>query len=206
MGREEDGAALRLVVGQQLLEQPLVDRVETGEGLVEDEDLRLVEHRADELDLLLHALGELLHLLVAPGGEVDPSEPLVDPGHRLAPAQAAQLGQEEQQLGHLHPAVETSLLRQVADAPQVVAPPRAAEDPDLARVGGEDVHDHADGGGLAGTVGPQKAKDRARCHRQRHVVDGDEVTVSLAQRAQFEGGSHGFARGIVRHRPAEVAR
>ena len=60
---------------ERLLEQPHVDRVEPGEGLVHDQHLRVVQDRRDELDLLLVALGELLDL-ARPGS----------PGSGTAPA------------------------------------------------------------------------------------------------------------------------
>ena len=45
------------------MQQRGVDRVEAAEGLVHDDEVGLVQQRGDELDLLLHALGELFGLL-----------------------------------------------------------------------------------------------------------------------------------------------
>ena len=50
---------------EDVLEQLDVDRIEAAERLVEDQQPRLADQRGAELDLLLHALGQRLHLLVA---------------------------------------------------------------------------------------------------------------------------------------------
>jgi len=64
---------------QDLLEQILIQWVETAERLVEDQQLRPVEHRSDELDLLLHALGEILDPVLRPVRECQALEPRASP-------------------------------------------------------------------------------------------------------------------------------
>ncbi len=58
MGREKDGRAAVRLLADQLLEPGLVDGVEAGEGLVEDDQPRPVDDGAEQLDCLRHALGE----------------------------------------------------------------------------------------------------------------------------------------------------
>ncbi len=58
VGREDDGGAGRGLVADEMLEPALVDRVEAGEGLVEHDQLRPVNDRAEQLDGLGHALAE----------------------------------------------------------------------------------------------------------------------------------------------------
>ena len=53
----------------QLLEPALVDRVEPGEGLVEDDQPRLVDDRAEQLDDLRHALRQGADRLLRPIAE-----------------------------------------------------------------------------------------------------------------------------------------
>src|SRR5579864_8411678 len=91
MGREEDRLARPAILEQQLLEQSLVDRIEPRERLVEDQDLGLVQHGADELHLLLHALGQLLDLLAAPVRQLDACQPVLDGRQRLAALQPVDL-------------------------------------------------------------------------------------------------------------------
>ena len=63
VGGEENGAALLAEVDEGVHEEGGVDGIETAEGLVHDDELGLVEEGGYELNLLLHALGELFGLL-----------------------------------------------------------------------------------------------------------------------------------------------
>ena len=60
------GDAGARLAADQLLELRLVDRVEPGEGLVEDEKARLVDDGAEQLDELRHALGQGADRFAAP--------------------------------------------------------------------------------------------------------------------------------------------
>ena len=48
-----------------------VDRVEPGKRLVQEHQLRVVDERAGELDLLLHPLGEVFDPLESPVGQAE---------------------------------------------------------------------------------------------------------------------------------------
>ena len=76
VGREDDRRPRLLELEHRVLEDLGVDRVEARERLVEDQELGPVEHRGDELDLLGHALRQGVDLLVDPGGEAHPLEPV----------------------------------------------------------------------------------------------------------------------------------
>ena len=73
-GEEHRGTAGRLAA-QHVRERLHCDRVESGEGLVEDEQLRLVHQRRRELRPLLVAVRELLHLGIRPLVESKTLEP-----------------------------------------------------------------------------------------------------------------------------------
>ncbi len=60
VGREDDRAPAVAELEEGLAQEHHVDRVEPRERLVHEQDLRVVQHRGDELDLLLVALGQLL--------------------------------------------------------------------------------------------------------------------------------------------------
>ena len=68
---EEDGGTSGGLFADHLAECLDADRVETGEGLVEHEQIGVVGERDDELDALLVAVGELLE---AGAGAVRESE------------------------------------------------------------------------------------------------------------------------------------
>src|SRR6201747_2230202 len=190
---EHDALALRPVVEQQVAEELLVERVEPGERLVEDQQVGRVQHGADELHLLLHALGQLFDLRLRPPGELHPVEPALDVRHQLGPLEAADLAEEDEHVHHRHLPVEAALLGQIADPPQVFGRPRVAEHLDLSGVGGRDVHDHADRGRLAGAVRPQQPEDAPRRHGHRNAVHRHEAPVGLADVPQFENGCHGWS-------------
>ena len=61
VGREEHGAALGADLAQQRVEAPLHERIEAGDRLVEDQQLRLVHERLDQAELLPVAGRELVH-------------------------------------------------------------------------------------------------------------------------------------------------
>ena len=56
VGREDQRPALVAELEERLAQERDVDRVETGERLVHEQDRRVVEDRGDQLDLLLVAL------------------------------------------------------------------------------------------------------------------------------------------------------
>src|ERR1700674_1604671 len=105
VGREQDRLPLLAILEQQLLEQPLIDRIEPREGLVEDQDVGLVQHGADELHFLLHALRQLFDFLASPIGKLDARQPPFDDRQRLPAFQPVDLRQEQQLVDHRHLAV-----------------------------------------------------------------------------------------------------
>jgi hypothetical protein len=56
VGREDDRRSARRLLADQMLEAALVDRVEAGEWLVEDDQPGAVHDGAEQLDRLRHAL------------------------------------------------------------------------------------------------------------------------------------------------------
>src|SRR5512135_3247516 len=99
---EDDRLASGAKLEEEIPHQGDVDRVESGERLVEDQDLGVVHDACDELDLLLHALGELVDLLVEPGAELHLVEPALDPAPRLVPADLLDRREEVEVVDHLH--------------------------------------------------------------------------------------------------------
>ncbi len=77
VGGEEDGTTLFAEVHEGVLEEDGVDGIEAGEGLIHDDEVGLVEERGDELNLLLHALGELFGLFGDGLGDLEPLAPEV---------------------------------------------------------------------------------------------------------------------------------
>ena len=77
--REDDADAGRGALADDLGHRRDADRVEAGERLVEDEQLRVVDERRRQLDPLLVAVRQLLELRLRPVGEAHPLEPAPSP-------------------------------------------------------------------------------------------------------------------------------
>ncbi len=76
MGGEDDGRAALLLLGNQLLQQAHAHRIQAAEGLVENQQVGLMNDGGDELHPLQHALGQVLALLGSGVGKTEPPEQL----------------------------------------------------------------------------------------------------------------------------------
>ena len=155
MRGEHDRRPLSVIVANDLLENVLIDRIQTREGLIENKQLWLMDHRANELNLLLHTLREILDLLVSPFGQAQPVKPSATPSPSFAAPQSSYLSKEGDQLKTPHLLIDTALLRKVPH----LRPPNGIrifpEERDSALVRTEDAHDHSNAGRLARAIRPQ---------------------------------------------------
>jgi len=203
----------RLELDDRVLQRLRVDRVEPGEGLVEDHEVGLVQQRADELHLLLHAPRELVHLRQPPVAlgrpELEPLEPFVDPLVGHARRYPLELREEPQHAPHLHLLVQPALLREVADP---VGDPgcavRRAEQRDRSAVRHDDVEQHPDRRRLPRAVRAEQAVHGSAGDGERQVAHGEVVAVALHDVPDVDGevGHRGVKRsGRARRRHARGA-
>jgi hypothetical protein len=184
VGREEDGAAVGLEALDQVPELTARLGIETGGGLVEEEQGRISHQRAGERQSLPLASGELAH---PPGAlllQLNRGDHLV---HRRAPAVEA--AEEPDGLFHRELLRELGLLERDAEQrPElaVVLPPATAEHPHLAFVGLGQSFTDLDGGGLAGAVRAEEAETLAGVDLEVESVHGGDVGESLAEPADEE--------------------
>ncbi len=186
VGREQHRAARGAALGEDLLEELRVERVEAGEGLVQDQEAGFADERRAELHLLLHALRQRLHLLRGPRCELHPLEQGEPGGACRMRGEALEFPVVDQHVDRRDAPVQAALLGQVGDLPPRIAADAAAVEDDLARVGLEDVGDHADERRLAGAVGSQQGEDLARPDLERHVVHDRPAIEGLDDVADFE--------------------
>ena len=125
----------------------------------------------DELDLLGHALGKLLHLLVPPVLDSKADEPLLEFIGRLAGGHAAELGQIHRLVPYLHLAVQATLFRKIADMGHVLVGDGFAVEEDLAGGSDRNAVDDADQGGFPRPVRSQQTEDLPFGNGEGHVVE-----------------------------------
>ena len=115
VGGEQDRRAPRVKVTHDLLQNILIDRIQTRKRLVKNQKLGLMNDCADELDLLLHSLGQIFDLLISPLTQTETLQPGKPALLSFGPAHTTDLSEERHELDALHLPVDAALLRQVAD-------------------------------------------------------------------------------------------
>jgi hypothetical protein len=152
-------------------------RVEGVGRLVHDDQGRAWGEDLQQGDLPFHAAGQVgdgaVQVDVECGGEAE----RVIVGRR-----AADLAQEVDQLPARHVFVQAQLGGQVGDVPacgDAIGPAVVALDAGGACGGAEEAHDEAEGGGLAGAVGPEQADDLAGADGDGEGVEGGERPVAF---------------------------
>ena len=188
VGGEEDGFALFAEVDERVHEEDGVDGIEAAEGLVHDDELGLVQECRDELDLLLHALGELFGLLGNGFGDLHALAPYVGALAGGGGIEAMELAEEDELVHDLHLFVETALFGEIADALEVFAAEGLPEEADGTRVWDGHADHHADGGGFSGAVGAEEAEHAPGLDGKAEVCDSDFGVVGLSDMLQFYDG------------------
>ena len=173
-----------------VLNQVGINRVEARKRLVQDNQLGVVQHRGNELHLLLHAFAQFLHRLIYPVLEVETGYPLLDTRRGIGPTQTAQLGQVKQLLTHFHLLVEAALLGQIANLSDVRGVQPLAPKPNFAFIGPRNLGNDADERGFSGPVRTQQAENTALGNGEAHAAQGHVRGVSLVHVNDFKNGFH----------------
>ncbi|GAB4007892.1 hypothetical protein GCM10029992_62820 [Glycomyces albus] len=161
VGGQQDRHALLLELEQALPHQVAGLRVQAGGGLVEEDQVGLVDQGPGDGQAALHAAGEVVDLVVRAARELHELEQFGRAGPGLAPLDAEVPGVDGEVLEDREHVVEGVVLRHDAEAGADGRPVAArveAEDLDLAAGGLGDAADHPHGGGLAGAVGAEEAE------------------------------------------------
>src|SRR5690349_20084871 len=185
--RKDDRLARTFEIEHDFFQQLDVDGIESGERFIQNQQVRIVQHRRDELDLLLHALRKLHGSLVFPFGQLHAREPLVDLRFDGSAAHVLEFREEAQLVRNPHAPVKTAFFGQVADAILNRGIDRAAKESDRAGVGSGDVDDHANGRRLAGAVRTEQAEDAARAHGHAEFLYRRKIAKSLADLFELYG-------------------
>jgi hypothetical protein len=170
---------------QHVADLPAGQRVDAVGGLVEDDQIGVVDHRLGQPDALGHALGIGGDLVVGPLVHADDGEELAGAVLAGGLGDAVQAGDERQHLLAGEVAGEAVVFGQVADARQRRPVADGPAQHGAADAGGPDERQqNLDEGGLARPVGPEQAEDLAGPHLQVHPAQ----RVDLPAVAFFDAG------------------
>ena len=192
--RQEDGGALGAQLADEFADVLHALRVEAAGGLVEHDDVGLVDERQGDAQALPHAVGEAAGLGVGPVEQPHHVEHL---GDALLADLAVHLAEHAQVAPGGHVAVEHGVVHeaaQMAQRPLPVGGHFVVEHLRVAAGGVDEAEDHADGGGLAAAVGAEEAEHVAPADGDVQVVDGAQPLEVFGQPVS---GQH--------HRPAFAA-
>src|SRR5215211_993758 len=199
MAGEEDGRAAGRLVTEDLREHPHRDGVEAGEGLVEHEEIRLVDQRRRQLRALLVPVRELLDL--RPGAILQPEsgEPCARGVAGVARSEPVEAAEILELRAERHARVEAALLGHVAEAQP---PARAHRTPVPEHAAGIDPNETEHGahrGRLPSAVGTEEAEHAPARDGERAVHQGLHRIEPLADVLEAEPVLAG--RGMTgRHR------
>ena len=164
---------------ERRFQERYVDRVQAGERLVHEQDVRVLEDRGDELDLLLVALREGLGPTVCVVADAEASEPLERVAAGPPARHAVERGEEDELIEDEHPRVEPSFLGHVAPGlPRPIAG-RASGPGDGPGVRLQEAEDDAHRGRLAGAVGAEEPEHLAGSDRECDAIERLHIAESL---------------------------
>src|SRR5450759_804272 len=188
-----DGDPLGEELGEQLPELAARYRVYARRRLVEQDDLRFVDERARECQLLLHAAGQAVGQAMAKRRELRHVEQPIAP--RSEVGEPMDFRKERDVLVDAQVTVEAEALGEVAGAPRhggVLPDGVGTQHAYPARVRAQQAADQPDGRCLARAVRANQAEHLAATDLERHVVDGDGCAEALGDTVEDDSGvGHG---------------
>ena len=195
VGGEEDGAALVAHLAHHALQQMRRLGVKAHKGFVHDDELRLMQPRGDDGQLLLHAvgiggdrLGQILRQLEGVGVFSDALLP-------LPRSDAEDIGHEVQVLDARHKVVQVGVVGDVGHLPlaaQGIRLDGLTVNGDLPLIELQNAHHGFQRGGLACAVVADEAVNFAGPDVQAQVVDRLFLSVKLCKMLNFQHRIHSF--------------
>ena len=211
VGGNEDGDPVAASeVNDQLPETVPRHRINAGSRLVENQEVRPVDHRHRQRQALAHAQRHGVGQGVHDRTELEALRQLGDAGGDLGIGQMEQLGVQFQVLPHGQLGIKGEGLRHVADAPaggQIAGVQDLAEQPRLAFARRQEAGEHFHGGRFAATVGAEKAEDLAPLDPQADMIDGGEIGEAHGEIVGLDGDFRraGGHAGRNHHVPVALA-
>ena len=196
MGREDHGGAARGQAADQHFQLALIDRIEPGKRLVQNDQTRIVDQRAEQLHRLRHAFRKLADLLFRRMAKAVIFQQHSSPLARVRQGHSAQRAHEGDGIAGLHRRVEAAFLGQVSDQPGDIVRIVMPEHPAHALIRIDNAQQHPQRGRFSRTIGAPHAIDRPFGHGQIDPVDRRGIAESLDQAARLDCKRY-RRRGIV---------
>ena len=194
---EQDADAFGFEVADEMLDVGDRDRVDAGEGFVEQQTARIGGQGAGDLGAAPLAPGKTHALARAHMADVE----FLEQGFETVPARLpvevlARFENGENVLFNAQGAENRRVLGQIGQTMDGAAVDRqrsdlVAVDEHVAGVGSDQPDHHVEAGGLAGAVGTEQADDFAAADAQRDIVHHLASPVTLDQAGCFQ---HGLSR------------
>ena len=179
------------------------DRVESGEGLVEDEGTGTVDESGRDLDLLLVAQAHGLEVVAGFAIEVELLEEFEAAPTGGVTAEAVEAGEVDELIDDRHLRVEAPLLGHVPDRTAMCGGDGFAVDGDAPGVRGEHAEDDAHGRRLAGAVGTDEPGHLAVVDAEAQVVQDLFVAEAAVDVLESDHGSTLCALSLTRLSPVD---
>ena len=171
--KENGGPAFSLVTND-VADKATAHGVEAGRGLVEEDEVGLVDESLGETDALQHAFRKAAEPPVAMSSKSDEVQERGNAVAELGRSESAEPTVKREEFGGSQPVVEAEVFGEEADlAADLDARKGLIEDPSVAATGFNEAEQHLDGGAFASTVWAEEAEDFAATDLEREAADGD---------------------------------
>src|SRR5579863_2075855 len=159
MRTQKDGLPRRLSAQQQLTNCDSGEGIQSGSGLVKNQQLGIVDHRLGQTDTLQHPAGKLAYVALRVVLQADHFEHLGSTAVELCRFHAVEGTIEADQLLSA-PWIHSNILRQKAHpAASCRVPKRLAEQPSATAGRAHEAHGEVYGSGFSSSVRAQKAQN-----------------------------------------------
>src|SRR5437879_6066359 len=195
-GEEHAEPAAADEIREQRGERSLGHRVHPFERLVQEEQLRTVDERGRQRQLLAHAEGVVRDQLAGIACQLHRLQQLVGAAGGFRAAQAVEAPHEDQVLPAGEPIEEKQAVRNYPDAALEGIAGGQLQDPHRAAGRSEHAGQHGDGGALAGAVLTEKAVEAAARHTQVDAVHGQLIAEAAGERVRLDGEAAHAAAGF----------
>src|SRR5262245_4507211 len=198
VGRDDHGELALVAQPVHVLPEPLTRlRVEPDRRLVEEEDARMVNQCPCDLEPPLHPRRQGAHKALAPVGELDEGEHLVDALPSQNRRHAVDEAVEIQVLAERQTIIETRLLEHDAQVPAAfdrILDDVDAVNPSRAAVGPQDGAEDVQQGCLAGAVRAEQREQLVGLHIEADIVERELAAVTLGHGEDLDGGRRKFGQ------------